>query len=124
MSPEEAAAIQRRQRRYRKPKPPRIQVLLRRAYDLKERLDKTPGLTQAALAYELGMSPTRLTMILNLLNLDPRIQQQILAMPPVVGHERITERRIRPLARLQDRTVQRMGFELLLRGASTTSSTP
>lgn len=124
LSPQQAAALQSRQRRYREPRPPRIQVLLRQAYELKERLDTNPGLTRDALAREVGCSPTRLTMILNLLNLAPQIRQRILELPPVVGQGRITERRIRPLARLRDQAAQRMGFELLLRGASTMSPSP
>ena len=52
---------------------------------------------------ELGrlgyVTRARLTQIMNLLNLAPDIQEQILFMPMVVtGRSRITERDLRPVA--------------------------
>jgi len=54
LSPEEAQAI--RTRRSKSPRPPRIQQDLLEARQLKERFEKTPGLTKTALARELGIA--------------------------------------------------------------------
>jgi hypothetical protein len=116
-SPEQAAVVRSGQRRYRQPKPPRIQALLRQTRDLRVRLDREADLTREALASGLGMTPTRLTYILNLLNLAPDILERIMALPPVAGLGPITERQLRPLARIRDQAVQMAGFEDLLRRA-------
>lgn len=52
LSPGEAAGVRARQRRYRQPRPPRVQEVLRRAFRLKARLESSPGLSRGALAKE------------------------------------------------------------------------
>jgi hypothetical protein len=74
---------------------PRIQVLLKMAYSFKERLEATPGLTQAALASEMGVSRVRVTQILNLLKLPGEIRQRILALSPGFYRGTMTENRFR-----------------------------
>src|SRR5688572_12108471 len=54
--------------------PPPIQKLLIQAYQLKERLAST-GLIRSALAEEMSLDPSRITQILNLLNLAPAIRR-------------------------------------------------
>jgi len=98
----------------RAPKPPRIQTLLKSAYRLKARLDKAPKLTRAALARQEGMAPSRLTQVLNLLNLAPDIQKRILALPASAQQGAITERRVRTIARMHKRGAQRRAFWALL----------
>jgi hypothetical protein len=99
--PEEAARI--KKARQPEPKPPHVQILLHRAHELKKRLDSTPGLTQTALAEELGISRVRITQILNLLKLAPTIQGHILSMPPTPRQRGlITERHLRQLHSLSD----------------------
>jgi len=98
----------------RAPKPPRIQALLESAYRLKAKLDKDPKLTRAALAREEGMDPSRLTQVLNLLNLAPDIQRRILALPASTEEGPITERRLRSIARMQGKSAQRRAFRALL----------
>jgi len=115
-SPETAALVRSRQRRYRQPKPPRIQALLRQACGLQDRLNREPGLTRDALARETGMGPSRLTHLLNLLNLAPEIRERILALPPSVTLGSVTERRLRPIARLKDSAAQLLEFGRLLAG--------
>jgi len=114
LAPEKAAALRSRQRRYREPKPLRIQALLRQACDLQDRLNHHPGLTREALAREVGMDPSRLSRILGLLNLAPAIRERILALPPSVTRGTLTERRLRPVARLKDPVRQLIEFERLL----------
>ena len=79
--PQEADVI--RNDRFPLPQIPYVQILLKKAHALKNRLDSTPGLTQTALAQELGISRVRVTQILNLLKLEPEIQRGILALPPL-----------------------------------------
>ena len=79
----------------RGPKPPRVQVLLKTAFQLKERLEMEPRPTQTALAKELGISRVRVTQILNLLRLAPEIQRYILTMPTTVKKGPIVENRLR-----------------------------
>lgn len=111
--PEEAAKVDRR-RQPRPPRAPRIQGLLSRASALQDRLDREPGLTRDALARDIGMDPSRLSQLLGLLNLAPEIRQRILALPPSVTTGTVTERRLRPIARLKDRVRQLLEFERLL----------
>jgi hypothetical protein len=60
--------------------------------------------------------PPALTVALPcLLNLAPEIRERIMALPPAAGWGPITERRIRLLARIQDRAAQIEGFEALMR---------
>lgn len=112
--PNEASAVDRR-RVPRAPQPPQVQVLLKRAYELKEKLDGTPGLTRDALAKAEGIDPSRLTRILNLLNLAPEIQQHVLALPPSIRRGLLTERRLRPIAKIADPREQVARFQELLR---------
>lgn len=112
--PEEARAIRGKQRRYRQPRLPKIQGLLKLAYELKNRLDKTPGLTRDTLARKQGFSPSYLTRVLSLLNLAPAIQKHILALLPSVRMGPLTERSLRPLTKIQDQDFQVKKFERLL----------
>lgn len=53
----------------------------------------------------------RMTQIMNLLHLAPDIQEEILHLPPVVeGSDPITERHLRPIARLVDWQEQRRSW--------------
>ncbi|MCB4756521.1 MAG: recombinase zinc beta ribbon domain-containing protein [Elusimicrobia bacterium] len=104
-----AEAIKRRQRRYRQspePRPPTIQILLKKAYGLKRRLEEDPKLTRAALAKEEGIDASFLSRILNLLKLAPEIQSHILKMPPSNIQSPISERKLQHLARNLNRTRQ------------------
>lgn len=112
--PEEADSARRLQRRYRPTKEPQIQILLKRAFELKVQLDKTKGLTRDALAKKNGLNPSYLTRILNLLNLAPLIQQHILAMPAEITRSTITECRIKHIARMRDHQAQLEAFRKLL----------
>ena len=96
------------------PHPPRIQRIFQQAYDLKARLDSTPGLTQSSLARELGINRVRVTQILNLLKLAPEIQQYILALPPSRSKNPITEHTLRCLVGNIDHEAQTLKFSQLL----------
>jgi AraC-like DNA-binding protein len=115
LSPEEGIAARKRQRRYREPKTPFIQTLLKLAYTLKVRLNKSPGLTRDALAKQVRINPSYLTRMLNLLNLAPGIQQHILSMPPETNRGPLTECRMKFIARMTNHKDQLQAFNELLK---------
>ncbi len=98
------------------PKPPAIQTLLAKAYDLQKTLATTPGLTRFALAKHMRVDPTRVSQILNLLNLAPRIQAYIRALEPTVHNPVISDRDWNRLSRLRDPFDQIKAFEGLMCG--------
>jgi hypothetical protein len=115
LSPEEAQEIL--NRRTKSPRPPKIQQDLLEARQLKERLEKTPGLTKTALARELGISRFELIRRLNLLRLAPEIQTQIAAMPPSLSYRcPISKRTLRNIAVIADTECQKRKFEGLMNG--------
>ena len=114
-SPEEARAI--RESRVKSPQPLRIQQDLLEARQLKDHLEKTPGLTKTALARELGISRFELIRRLNLLRLAPEIQAKITAMPPSLSHRcPISKRTLRNIAVIADAECQKREFEGLMNG--------
>lgn len=112
--PEEAQAIKSGQRRYKLPQPPAVQILLKQAYEIQNRLETTPGLTRDAIAKQLGISPSYLTRILNLVKLAPGIQDYIQSMPPSTKQGPIHENSLKTLARNPDPKAQMSQFERLL----------
>jgi hypothetical protein len=120
--PAEADVIKRRQRRYQPPRPPPIQELLKRAHELKHRLDSAPGLTRFALAKDLTLDPSRVSQILNLLNLAPKIQVYIRDLPFTKRHDPIGDYQWMRLARIKDRNLQSQEFERLRNRSKVTSS--
>jgi len=114
LPPLEVQAIRSHQRRYRQPRPPRIQGILRQALELKGRLASTPGLTRDALAHEVGIDPSQLTRLLRLAGLAPEIQEHIRALPPMAGCGLLTERRLRAIARIEKPGEQLRRFRQLL----------
>jgi hypothetical protein len=78
---------------------PRIVRLLALAHDIERRVrsGELDDLAAAARAY--GLTRARVTQIVNLTLLAPKIQEKILGMEPVVhGRDKITERRLRAIA--------------------------
>jgi hypothetical protein len=70
--------------------------------------------SQAELANLGRVSPARLTQIMNLLNLAPKIQDEILCMAaPTSGRSKITERRLRRIANLLSWDSQRQLWSTL-----------
>jgi len=112
--PEEAQIA--RDRRRRAPHPPRIQRDLLDARQLKERLEKTPGLKKNALAKELGITRFELLRRLNLLRLAPEIQDRILALPPTARRCPISKRTLRDITGILDIECQRQQFNNLFGG--------
>lgn len=101
-------------------RPPAIQVCLRRALECRRRLDSTPGLSQAALSRELGVSRVRLTNLLHLLKLHPEVQRRVLDLPPATARRSLlSEDRLRAVALRLDVNSQLKAFEALRRAGPT-----
>jgi hypothetical protein len=63
---------------------------------------------QTALAQLAHVTQPRITQIMNLNHLAPDIQEELLHLPPVeAGNDPITERDLRPVARMRDWRRQR-----------------
>lgn len=107
-------AIRSKQRRWKEPRSPMIQVLLQQSGEYQARLAASPGLTRDALAKEVGLNPSYLTRILNLLRLAPEIQDHIRAMQPTVKIGRVTESRLKEIARIGDHGEQIRKFQRLV----------
>lgn len=56
----------------------------------------------------------RITQILGLLNLGPEIRQHILSMRETVGRSAVSERSVRPIAKIEDSEAQMAKFGGLL----------
>lgn len=78
-----------------------------------KRLQADSDLTRTALAKEAGISPTRLTQILILLNLAPTLRRDVLSMEASIKRSPITERRLRRIARLANHGLQIVAFRQL-----------
>ncbi len=71
---------------------------------------------QAELARLGHVTRARLTQVMNLLNLAPDIQEQILFLPPTErGRAPVTERQLRPIAAVLDWRMQRRMWDKLIR---------
>ena len=67
---------------------------------------------QSELARLAYVTQPRMTQIMSLLHLAPNIQEAILHLPPVMeGRDPITERDLRPIARVIDWQTQRKAWE-------------
>lgn len=66
--------------------------------------------TQAALARKLGISKARLTQIMNLLKLTPEIKSYIKKLDDQELLHFFNEKRLRPIASIQDETIQVIEF--------------
>ncbi|MBI4064310.1 MAG: hypothetical protein HY401_08440 [Elusimicrobia bacterium] len=83
------------QSREKRPKPPKIQELLRLAMSLRTRFKNEPDLSYSHVAGELGVSRPRVYQIMNLLKLRPSLQSHILKLRLTSGRTDLTERRLR-----------------------------
>jgi hypothetical protein len=97
------------------PKPegrtPRVAKLMALAIRFDQLLRDGKVADQSELARLAHVTQPRMTQIMNLLHLAPDIQEDILHLPPVVeGSDSITERHLRPIARLADWQAQRRSW--------------
>lgn len=79
----------------------RVAKLMALAIRFDQLLQEGQVADQSELARLAHVTQPRMTQIMNLLHLAPDIQEELLNLPPVeVGADPITERDLRPLARL------------------------
>ena len=104
----------RRAAKARKPQALSIQHFLQQAIAFQARLRADKALKRATLAREAGITPTRLTQILHLLQLSPDIRRTILALNPT-GARGPSERWLRTIAMDQDLDSQAQRFNQLLK---------
>ena len=94
---------------------PRIARLMALAIKLGGLLQQYPDLAAPELARRGRVSRTRITQILNLLNLAPDIQERLLFLPPLAqGREIVSEKSLRRIAGECHWERQRERFEQLL----------
>ncbi len=99
---------------------PRVSRLMALAIRFDQLLRDGVVKNQAELAVLGQVSRTRLTQIMNLLNLTPDIQEQVLFMPEVSrGRNALSEREIRPIAAMADWDEQRRIWRRLCRSIET-----
>jgi hypothetical protein len=79
------------------PKTPRVSELLRKAIEWQNLLQSDELATQADIAHREGITRARVTQIMGMLRLAPKIQEQILSMPDGVHRQAVTERMLRPI---------------------------
>ena len=76
-------------------------------------------LSQAEIARREGITRARVTQVMGMLRLAPWIQQHILSMPDMVHRPAISERTLRPIAKMKEREDQTDAFsELFDRNAT------
>ena len=94
--------------------PARVARMLALANDLQDKLDRGVHQDQATLARELGLTPTKVTRLLDLALLAPDIQEEILFLEAVDGKEPVTERALREVVRHPSWSEQRKAWRALL----------
>ena len=107
-----------RKRKPAVPRVPKIVATLKQAMAFQARLDSREVPSQADLARETGMSRARITQIMNLLKLHPRIRETILGMADSPNGFRLGEHHVRPLMALSDEN-QLSRFQALITGLET-----
>jgi hypothetical protein len=87
---------------------PRVSKLMALAIRFDQLLFEGKVADQSELARLAHVTQPRMTQIMNLLHLAPDIQEALLHLPPVAaGNDLITERDLRPIARMKDWEKQR-----------------
>ena len=95
---------------------PRVSKLMALAIRFDQLLREGKVASQSELARLAHVTQPRMTQIMNLLHLAPGIQEDILHLPPVAeGRDPVTERDLRPVARLWDWAIQRTVWTALLK---------
>ena len=93
---------------------PRVSKLMALAIRFDELLRDGKIADQSELARLAHVTQPRMTQIMNLLHLAPDIQEAILHLPLVAeGRDPVTERDMRPIARLRDWAKQRAMWRVL-----------
>ncbi|MFH1022678.1 MAG: hypothetical protein V1809_04760 [Planctomycetota bacterium] len=95
----------------REPRTPPVVETLRKALTWRQELDSGTVAKQVDIARREGVTRARVTQVLMLLRLAPKIQEHILGLPESVAPPRISERILRPIAVLKSRDRQVQAFQ-------------
>jgi hypothetical protein len=87
-------------------RPARVACMLALAHHLQRAIDEGGIPDRSEAARRLGLTTARVTQVLDLLLLAPRIQEQLLQMRATDAIEPITERELRSLCRVTEWTRQ------------------
>ena len=99
------------------PRPARVAIMLALAHKLQRMLDEGQVSSQAEIARMLGVTPARVTQILDLTLLPTDIQESVLTLRVPSGREPVTERHLRQLFESLTWDVQRALWAALQAGA-------
>ena len=100
--PEPPKVTRLRKKRAARQKPPKLPPVveaLRRARDYQRRIATGEAKDRADLAHQLGFSRARVTQVLYLMELAPKVQHWVEGLEPTTGRPPVTERQLRDLAR-------------------------
>ena len=100
-------------KRLKDPRTPRVVELLRKAIEWQALLESGEAANQAEIARREGITRARVTQVVGMLRLAPEIQQHILSLPDMVSRPVITERALRPIAKMEARQEQSAAFSEL-----------
>ena len=96
-------------------RPARVALMLALAHAIRAAIGSGKVADQAEVARRLGFTPARVTQLLDLLQLAPDIQEQVLFLETVDGIEPLAERQLRPLVRVPSWGDQRTAFAVVAR---------
>jgi hypothetical protein len=98
----------------REPRTPRVVELLLKAIEWQALLESSQIASQAEIARREGVTRARVTQVMGMLRLGPKIRERILSMPDIARHFQITERVLRPIATLSNHRDQLREYLKLL----------
>jgi len=98
----------------REPKTPRVVDLLRKAIEWRSLLDAGKIANQTEIARQEGIPRARVTQIMGMLRLAPKIQKHILSLPEVDTRPSVTERVLRPIEAITNQSDQLKEFHKLM----------
>jgi hypothetical protein len=103
-------------------RPARVARMLALAHHLQRTIDNGLVADRAAVARKLGVTRARVTQLLDLLLLAPRIQEVVLALEAVDGVEPLRERKLRTVAHAGSWAEQRVAWANALKASQQIST--
>lgn len=89
---------------------PRVVELLQTAIEWQALIDSGEVRNQAEIARREGITRARVTQVMGMLRLSPKIQEHILSLPETVRRPTITERALRPITMFDEEHQQLQAF--------------
>ena len=98
----------------KEPKTPRVVELLRKTMEWQTLLESGRIANKAEIARREGITRARVTQIMGMLRLAPKIQEHVLSMPDTASRPLISERMLRPVGTITDNCDQIQEFQRFL----------